>query len=216
MKKTLIVLTITSIFATSTVIADEHSGWRVGGGYISNSSSVSGSYKEIDNNQVETHTGEAQAEDGFFIEGGYDFNKIIGVKFTASKTGFNATDDDTGNNQTNLDDYKADTKSLSISSDIGYTFNVGNFDIKPYGEVGYQTSTHEVVYTDYYGSGSDVDEFTAGSSGAIYGLGVRATYNDNWYSDLNLMKFDTSAEIDDRYDTSIDNAQLRISLGYKF
>lgn len=215
MKKTLIALIITSIFVAPTVTANEFKGWRIGGGYISNNSKI----ELEEHDETSTKTGSMEAEGGFYLEGGYEFNKIVGVKFSANKTGF--TGEEITSSERELHDI--DTISANFSTDVGYTFQVGNFDIKPYGELGYSFSSSDITETNYENSGdSDSDSYdNAKTHGGFYGIGIRTTYNKDFYTDLTIIKsqevYDVgSIHFDDGTSSSDANIQARFSLGYKF
>ncbi|WP_047043287.1 porin family protein [Vibrio mexicanus] len=115
MKKLILASTL-AIISASSFAADDHSGFRVGGGFGTDI----GKYqlKNIDGHKL-------SADPSVTIEAGYDFNKIFALNAKGSSMGFT--------------DYAKSSKGkstvyeLAIEAEAGYNFDIGGrLSIKPY------------------------------------------------------------------------------------
>ena len=213
MKKTLITLTLASLFATSTVIADEYSGWRVGGGYAQTKMTADTSSIHAEDGEI-LHASEAEDIKEYFIEAGYDFNGTVGLKISYSQG-------EGGYGYLESDDYGAElyirefeTKNVSISTDVGHTFKFNSFTVKPYAEVGavlhstdLDITERELSSSHYY---NDDGSEEALHSGVFGGIGVRTVFNGGIYTDLTISK----SRVLNYHDNTEGSA--KIALGYKF
>ncbi|CZF87006.1 porin family protein [Grimontia marina] len=167
-------------------LAADFSGHRAGVGFIS---------ADIENVYGER----VDWGNGFKLEYGYDISRIFGVNMSYSNTSDSVELIADGKRYgTNLK-----TNTYKLDADIGYTFDLNQFYVKPYGVIGLAS------YKDKY-------EFHAGDAGstsssysdtAIYvGAGVRATFNDTIYTDLRIDRLTDDAFTD----------HFSLSIGYKF
>lgn len=130
---------------------------------------------------------------GIKLEYGYEFNHIVGVNVSFSKGD--------GDYRTFGD---SDTKTFKIDTDIGYTFNLDGFSIKPYGVIGWAKFDEELsVIGENLGSWDD--------SSLFIGTGVRGTFSNHFYADLraDFINLET-----DNVDHFVD--QFSLTVGYKF
>jgi len=113
--KKLITLGLISATLSTSVIADDFSGARIGVGY----------------SKIELE--DEDAGKGFKIEAGYDFNKIIGVSLSY------------GNTNKTEDGFDIDSEAAKLGADLGYAFDISkNFFIKPYITGGVQSFNSEI------------------------------------------------------------------------
>ncbi|RBW44030.1 hypothetical protein DS885_12005 [Psychromonas sp. B3M02] len=173
--KQLITLGLIGAALSTSVIADEFSGARIGLGY----------------SEIELE--DEDAGDGFKIEVGYDFNKIIGINLSYEMT----TDTEDG--------IDIENKAARLGADLGYAFNTGeSFFIKPYITGGVQSFNSEVEGFSF------IDDTTS-----YYGLGLRMQYQ-NFYTDISFNKSEVNFEFLDLIDEEIELTQTNITIGYKF
>lgn len=212
--KKLTLLSISLCLTSGFAIADD-TGWRVGAGAGLNSltSTQNGTTTQEDG---DVKSFDSEAGQSFVIEAGYDFNKIVGVKAaiskgTAESTSNKVTPD--GTTYVDINDYESTT--MTLSTDIGYTFETQHLDVKPYAEFGVAVNSTDISEIDYGVSPSGeigetvTDSSTAGDTAGFAGVGVRTTFNNGIYADINALKYDA--------DNSLDNEiQTRLTVGYKF
>lgn len=215
MKKiTLIVLTLT-LGLTSGLAMAEDSGWRVGAGVGLNSliSTQNGTTTQEDG---DVKSFDSEAGQSFVIEAGYDINKIVGVKASISKgTAESTSNKVTPDGTTYVDNNDYESTTMTLSTDIGYTFQTQFLDVKPYAEFGVAVNSTDISEIDYGLSPdgaigeTESDSSTAGDTAGFAGVGVRTTFNNGIYADVNALKYDA--------DNSLDNeVQTRLTVGYKF
>lgn len=161
-----VAVTAATLFCMSTaVVAAEDkdvSGFRFGGGYNeSTAETIAGSYG-----------------DGYRLEVGYDFNKVVGMSL-----GYQ-TNDASWYSYNNFASFQGDTLDMQV--DLGYTFTPGAWQIKPYGSVGLASYNE----SGRYSSGGRTYFYNYKYDVALQvGLGVRATVG-MFYMDLGSRAFE--------------------------
>lgn len=178
-------LLLATSFSTS-VIADDFSGWRVGGGYSKSSLDITVS--GFSGSVIDEGLG-----DGFRVEAGYDFNPFIGLSVSYD------------GNLDKWDGVDVGSSAIKVSADVGVTFPVSSAYLKPYFKLGY---VHYKWSTPYV-------EYDDGDTVAGLGLRLEYSqfYTDlgvDFYT-LNLYDFGSSGST---FDWSI--TQTALTLGYKF
>ncbi|MEF1227635.1 porin family protein [Vibrio fortis] len=179
-----IALSITLISTSTFAAQDAFSGHRVGAGFSS---------AQID--YVYSGYPNADLGSGIKLEYGYDLNRIFG--FNASMDYI--TDDDSFSSIK----YESKVTTVKLDSDIGYTFDLDGFNLKPYGAIGLARIIDKQTISD----SQDSYTISRKDTSILMGAGVRAHFDFGLYSDLrfNFMMLD---------DYDID--QLSITFGYKF
>ena len=120
--KLLLSILLFGILVSTSAIADEFTGFRIGAGISETSISVEGD----DDGLWKYDSG-----NGFKLEYGYDFNQVIGIGISYE------TNDD------RVDGIKYEGQSTKLSFDIGTAFPVQNAFLKPYGKVGFMYYSEE-------------------------------------------------------------------------
>jgi len=143
MKKTITILSMAAILATSAIADGKgYVGLGVGASGLSDSDLV----KDLSNDAAKLDTSDV----GFLAYGGWQFNKIVGVEAGYNNYGsFSA-----GNEEIKV-------SSASVSANLGYDFLDGQ--LRPFGLIGLS-----YVMSDY----PDVSNIDASSFGVHTGLGV--------------------------------------------
>ena len=169
----LFTLALTPSVSASIFDDNEFSGHRVGGGY-SNTDMI------FNNHSLDYG-------DGIKLEYGYDINQIFGL---------NASYQNNNDSKYGVD---LNSSALKVDSDIGYTFQLEGWSIKPYGAVGLA----RVNAKESFGS----DNYSYKEMSLMGGMGARANFDMGLYTDL-------------RYDFfNVDNQdvdQLSLTVGYRF
>ncbi|MDD9174450.1 porin family protein [Aliivibrio finisterrensis] len=169
----LFTLALTPSVSASIFDDNEFSGHRVGGGY-SNTDMI------FNNHSLDYG-------DGIKLEYGYDINQIFGL---------NASYQNNNGSKYGVD---LNSSALKVDSDIGYTFQLEGWSIKPYGAVGLA----RVNAKESFGS----DNYSYKEMSLMGGMGARANFDMGLYTDL-------------RYDFfNVDNQdvdQLSLTVGYRF
>lgn len=179
-----IALTTALLSTASFAAQDAFSGHRVGAGF---------STAEID--YVYSGYPNADLGSGLKLEYGYDLNRIFG---------FNASMDYiTDDYSFSSIKYESKVTTIKLDSDIGYTFDLDGFNLKPYGAIGLARIIDKQTISD----AQDSYTISRNDTSILMGAGVRAHFDFGLYSDLrfNFMMLD---------DYDID--QLSITFGYKF
>ncbi|MDK9736207.1 outer membrane beta-barrel protein [Vibrio sp. D404a] len=175
----------TAFFSTASfAVQDAFSGHRIGAGFSS---------AQIDYVYTDGHS--ADLGSGLKLEYGYDLNRIFGFNVSMDYV----TDDYKLLNY----DYESKVTTIKLDSDIGYTFDLDGFNLKPYGAIGLARIIDKQTVSDSQGSYT----ISRNDTSILMGAGVRANFDFGLYSDLrfNFMMLD---------DYDID--QLSITFGYKF
>ncbi|CZF79648.1 hypothetical protein GCE9029_01580 [Grimontia celer] len=185
MKKAVLASTI--FLLPFAAFANDYSGHRVGIGYVET---------EIENtvgSRVDWGT-------GFKLEYGYDINKIFGVNFS-----YNNTSDSVNLQHQGQTILGADQKrhTFKLDTDIGYTFDVRGFLIKPYGAIGIASYTEN---QDINVADNSSMSHSFSDTAVYFGGGVRASLPQGLYADI---RADFLAD-DDMTD------QVSLSIGYRF
>ncbi|GLR74137.1 porin family protein [Aliivibrio sifiae] len=168
-----------SLLSSPTVFANSFEGHRVGLGFTAT---------EVE----DVWSGEDYSANGMTFEYGYDINRIVGVNVSYNK----------GSGDVSFIDI--DTSTFKIDTDIGYTFQLTDFTIKPYGAIGFSKYKEEFSIVDNkLGSWSDSTIFV--------GVGTRAVFNNHFYTDLRV---DFMNLEDEGEDVFVD--QFSFTVGYKF
>ncbi|WP_367987136.1 porin family protein [Vibrio sp. NTOU-M3] len=180
MKTVVTTILATTLLSATPVLANNIEGHRVGLGFLtSNIEEVPFDYD--------------YSTKGFKLEYGYDINRIFGLNLSYAKgSGSYASPVDT------------DTSSFKIDTDIGYTFIFNNFNIKPYGALGWTKFSEDISVL-----GHDVYDWN--DSSLFLGAGARAQFGDHFYTDFR-MDFMNMKDAGD--DVFID--QFSLTVGYKF
>ncbi|MDG3087210.1 porin family protein [Vibrio hannami] len=179
MKK--LAVAVLSTLSFSTIAMDDFSGHRAGIGYSSlDFSDLDATY---------------DAGNGFKLEYGYDFNRILGLNVSYEK------------NSDKVSEYgfssEIDGGSFKIDTDIGYAFQLDQFSVKPYGAIGFTRYKEEITLS--YGDYSYSEKYN--DSAIHLGIGARAQFDAGVYAD---MRFDLTS-ID-----SMDADYFSFTVGYKF
>lgn len=165
----------------STPVLANNEGHRLGLGF--NSTSI----EEV-NSPSYDYSG-----NGIKLEYGYEFNHIVGLNLSYSKA-----------NSTYRTFGESDSKTFKLDADIGYTFNLDGFSVKPYGVIGWANFKEEIsLIGENLGSWSD--------SSLFIGTGVRGTFSEHFYADFraDFINLET-----DNIDHFVD--QFSVTFGYKF
>lgn len=124
--------------------------------------------------------------DGVKLEYGYDFNHIAGINVSYQRNNDSAAG------------VKLDASAFKVDSDIGYTFELEGFNVKPYGAIGLVRSNTDM--TGY-------EKVNVKDTSILIGLGVRMSLDMGIYADL---RFD-AYNIED-----VDTDQFSFTVGYMF
>ncbi|CAM4393364.1 porin family protein [Vibrio agarivorans] len=193
MKKLILASTL-ALMSASSFAADDHSGFRVGGGFGSDM----GKYKLQDK-----ETG-FDADASVVLEAGYDFNEIFAVNVKGAATGFKVNGQGK-EKPTNL----GTAYELAVEGEAGYTFNTERgISIKPYGAVGgvYYNKDANLLFT------GNSEKGEVRGRGAV---GVRLTVDNGLYVDGRVQATDVSAsgKVERKNDLL---TQGVVTVGYKF
>ena len=212
-----------SVFSTPLLANDFQSGWRLGAGYADNQGSFGSTGDYADNDSYDS-----EGLESVIIEGGYEFNKIAGIKLSYAQGGVDTSSKVHGPDGSYVENgANHDIKTLSFSTDVGYTFQIAQFDIKPYAELGvfasniesYGTSQNYNQDSEFLGEMQTFNELTL-HRGAFAGIGVRTTWRNGVYLDINALTYDSGYTISsDEYfagDFYDDKITYRATIGWKF
>ena len=132
---------------------------------------------------------------GFKLEGGYDFNRIVGFNLSYEESGY---------------DYKygsVDFSTIKLGADLGYAFPLSpSVSLKPYFSLGFHRTTEDHNWCErkycYHSSFTDTNTY--------YGFGVRLTA-DMFYVNVSneVLKLDLGPY---RYEPD----QIAVTVGLKF
>ncbi|MGF1747856.1 outer membrane beta-barrel protein [Vibrio cionasavignyae] len=207
--KKLTIIAFTLGLTSGSVFANDTSGWRLGGGIGEFTSSMS-----LDNSDELLK--DSDAKTSYVLEAGYEFNDIIGLKLALQSGEWHNNVAQKNGEYTgkNIQEFK----TLMITTDVGYTFELGNFDIKPYGELGGFATNGSSNLERHYPDRTETRNGIYQGHGIVYGLGTRITYNNNFYTDLNVLKTSSSmAREYGEWDQGIEEpVQARMTIGWKF
>jgi len=162
-----ILLMASTSFATEpTVLVDDYSGHRIGGGF-SSTKLVDGGYG-------------MDWGKGLKVEYGYDFNQIVGVNVSYAK---NKDDASSGG-----ESFELDGSMFQVDADIGYAFRLDGFDIKPYGVIGLARANEELTFN----GPNDSYSISFKDTSVVMGFGGRLNLEFGLYADLrfDLMNID--------------------------
>lgn len=168
---------LTASLLSAPVLANNE-GHRIGLGF--NSTSIE---------EVDTPSYDYSAS-GIKLEYGYEFNHIVGVNLSYSK----ASGDYWG-------PIESDSTTFKLDTDIGYTFNLDGFSIKPYGVIGLAKFKEDLSIVG-----------TSWSDSSLFiGTGVRGTFSEHFYADFRADFINLEV---DNLDHFVD--QFSFTVGYKF
>lgn len=169
------------LFSAASVSADGFSGSRVGLG-------ISQTSLTVEEYGVEIYDGDHG--DGFKLEYGYDFNRIVGFGVSYET-----------NEETEWRE-KLEGGTFKVGADIGYAFPIQDTFLKPYGKIGFASYSHDII--------SDSGTSEQKDNSVFAGLGLRFQYS-HFYADINL---DYYILEEDEFDYSF--TQTALTAGYKF
>lgn len=172
MKKIILAVAISSL-SFSALADSSYNGHRIGAGLSGVTLSDSGVDLKMDT--------------GFKLEYGYDINNIFGVNASYAMN----SKSDRGLNY--------DFNAFKVDTDIGYTFDLGDLWLKPYGAVGLAFGNDKVS--------DNTDSFSASETSLFLGMGLRAQSKMGVYADL---RYDINS-----YDL-VDANSLSFTVGYRF
>ncbi|WP_119011038.1 outer membrane beta-barrel protein [Vibrio superstes] len=193
MKKLLLASTLAIMSASSFASTDDHSGFRIGGGFGS------------DVGKYQIHgLGESRsvsADPVFILEAGYDFNEIFALNVKGNVTTYT----DYGDNPKN---YRP-TWDLTVEGEAGYTFVTDKgFSIKPYAALG------AVAFDSTTSSGlGESGTHAIRTRGA---LGARMTLDSGLYFDGRLQATDLTPKPEKFNSKDHLLTQAMLTVGYKF
>ncbi|GAM78189.1 hypothetical protein JCM19241_4894 [Vibrio ishigakensis] len=195
MKKLILASTL-ALMSASSFAADDHSGFRVGGGFGTDI----GKYQLRDNIGGEKQ----EADPSVVLEAGYDFNSIFAVNVKGSATGFKSYE-----NKKDKGAKLGTTYDLAVEAEAGYTFvTAGDASIKPYvalGAVSFDKDTSAMMLGE--------DKGAVRARGAA---GVRMTLDNGVYFDGRIQATDVTAK-GDKFNGKDDLlTQGLVTVGYKF
>jgi attachment invasion locus protein len=168
-------------FSAASVSADDFSGSRIGLG-ISETS--------LSEEEYGVETADGDYGDGFKLEYGYDFNRIVGFDVSYE------TNEETEKRE------KLEGGTLKVGADIGYAFPIQDAFLKPYGKIGFVAYSQDLI--------SDSGKSKYKDNSVFAGLGLRFQYS-HFYADINLDYFVLE---DDEFDSIF--TQAAVTAGYKF
>lgn len=177
----LVFTTLLTASVLSVPVLANNEGHRVGIGF--NKTSI----EQVSSPSIDYSTS------GFKLEYGYEFNHIVGVNISYNKG--------SGDFLPSID---SDNSTFKIDTDIGYTFNLDGFSVKPYGVIG-------LAIFDEKRSVAGENLISWDDSTLFIGTGVRGTFNENFYADL---RADFINLENNNVDIFVD--QFSFTVGYKF
>ncbi|GAM59796.1 hypothetical protein JCM19231_2063 [Vibrio ishigakensis] len=196
MKKLILASTL-ALMSASSFAADDHSGFRVGGGFGTDI----GKYQL---RSVDDSGKKVEADPSVVLEAGYDFNDIFAINVKGSGTGFKAYE----NNKSTKGQNKGTAYDLAVEAEVGYTFvTAGDAAIKPYvalGAVGFDKKTSENQLED---------KNAVRARGAA---GVRMTLDNGVYFDGRIQATDLTPKGDKFNGKDHLLTQGLVTVGYKF
>ena len=225
MKKSILSIPFIStlVFSSALIADDFEPGWRLGAGYSGNQATSGNISTDSDNESYDS-----DSLNSVVIEGGYEFNKIVGLKLSYTQGNVDTSSKVIDSDGSYLEKgANHDIKTLTFSTDVGYTFQIAKFDIKPYAELGaFASNVDSYKTTQHYNSeGTAIGEMHSSDDfdlhhGVFGGLGVRTTWRNGIYLDLNAITYGTaytrsseSDYVDEFYD---DKITYRATVGWKF
>ena len=199
MKKVILAVTLMGIFASTTAMANDASGFRVGVGM--------GFTEHVDEENKNGYKEIEEISNTFIVEGGYEFNGIVGVKgkysyLSANESETSPTGEEWGS--------EGDIHKLIVTTDLGYTFTMAeNHNLKPYIEAG------------VFGTYGKEDDYKETNTGLIAGVGIRYNYN-RFYADFAVLKeMPSNVHGESVYDEifleeGLDGTSANLTVGYSF
>ncbi|MDN2480851.1 porin family protein [Vibrio agarivorans] len=200
MKKLILAATI-AVMSASSFAADDHSGFRVGGGFGTDI----GKYKLRNMGTDDNGAFKVEADPSFVLEAGYDINSIFAVNVKGSATGFKDYQNSrSGKNNGTVYD-------VAIEGEAGYTFDFDRgISIKPYaafGGVMLDRNTSKLLgYTK-----KNENAFKARGA-----AGVRMTLDSGLYVDGRIQATDYTPKGQSFNRTNDLVTQGLMTVGYKF
>lgn len=135
---------------------------------------------------------------GFKLEGGYDFNRIVGFNLSYEESGYDYYGYQRGS---------VDYSTVKLGADLGYAFPLSpSVSLKPYISLGFHRTTEDERWCSskscYSANYSDTNTY--------YGIGIRLTA-DMFYINVSneVLKFDVGPY---RYEPD----QIAVTVGLKF
>jgi len=172
---------LVALFSAASVSADDFSGSRVGLGISQTDLTVEDDGYEI---------ADGDYGDGFKLEYGYDFNRIVGLGISYE------TNDD------KVDGVKLEGETIKVGADIGYAFPIQDAFLKPYGKVGIAFYSQELSFNS--------DKYEYNDNSVFAGLGLRFQYS-HFYADMNVDYF-----VLEEMGADLEFTQAALTAGYKF
>ena len=169
------------LFSAASVSADDFSGSRVGLGI---------SQTSLSEEEYGIEVADGDHGDGFKLEYGYDFNRIVGFDVSYE------TNEDTEKR------VKLEGGTFKVGADIGYAFPIKDVFLKPYGKIGFVSYSQDII--------SDSGKSKQKDNSGFAGLGLRFQYS-HFYADINL---DYYILEEDEFDSRF--TQTALTAGYKF
>jgi hypothetical protein len=213
MKYILTGLIVIGLFVAGTAHA-EVKGWRMGIG------STTGAL-ELDNNYNNPNAGfseNLEHGDTFVLEAGYDVNKVLGFKGAITRgESTSISVSETGSEYDSTYTRDNVNTNLKLSTDIGYTFTVGNFNIKPYGELGVYAGKREGDMSIEYNTTPEQNysaEVSTLDRGTFQAIGIRTSYK-SIYADLSVVKAKSGEAVMLQENLSSE-PQAQLTIGYMF
>jgi attachment invasion locus protein len=199
MKKRLFAVTLLSGFLVSScALADDFSGFRVGGGSSSTSVKIEEDIYYYGDDDV---IYDGDFGDGFKIEVGYDFNRVVGGALSLE------TNSDTISYETNDITHggRIEGSAVKVGIDIGYAIPINPTFLKPYGKIGF------VHYS--YEESNNGNRYEYDDTSVFLGLGLRFQYS-HFYTDLSVDGYILELYDEDYSDWTF--VQTAFTVGYKF
>lgn len=172
MKKVILAVAISSL-SFGAIANSDYTGHRVGAG--------------LSGVTLSDHGFDLKMDTGFKLEYGYDINNIFGVNTSYAMNSKSALGVD------------YDFNAFKVDTDIGYTFDLGDLWLKPYGAVGLVFGNDKVS--------DNRDSISASETSLFLGMGLRAQSKMGVYADL---RYDINS-----YDL-VDVDSLSFTVGYRF
>ncbi|WP_052737549.1 porin family protein [Grimontia sp. AD028] len=188
MKKSMLALAV--VFASFGAQANDFSGSRIGAGY----NLTAGTYVSYELKGI--NYGHNSTGDGFNLTYGYDFNQMVGLNISYYET---------SGDKRRYDHYEFEGSSFLVDADIGWTFDMGGWSIKPYGAVGLGYHKMDVTRTS---PSETVKSDSFSETGFLFGVGARAQFNNGAYLEV---REDILIGVD-----HTDSSRFALIAGYKF
>lgn len=204
MRKINLALAVLLVLSSNAASAEtDFQGWRIGAGV---------GFNETDVDRLDGGSIDYEGFETFTIEGGYDINRFLGLKFSVSGGGLE------GNRQSDaggLEGVKSDVRSFNGGVDLGYTFELRDAHVKPYVEAGgFFSNLNGYEYNDNNGDEAIDGDHNYNVGGYYYGVGVRTTFKSGIYADVG---YTVNSGINDTASgVTVDSQQTRLTVGYKF